>query len=74
LPRSGRDRKVRCSSGLAALKLCAGAALRYKVDPQLFAYASAIIAAVQYFFLLLINFAANPFGWSAERFPPTATA
>src|SRR5665811_915986 len=36
--------------------------LRYKVDPQLFAYASSIIAAVQVFFLSLINFAANPFG------------
>jgi cytochrome c-type biogenesis protein CcmF len=36
--------------------------LRYKVDPQLTAYASAIIAAVQVFFLLLVNFAAHPFG------------
>src|SRR5450631_2766562 len=35
--------------------------LRYKVDPQLTAYASAIVAAVQVFFLLLINFAAHPF-------------
>ncbi len=43
--------------------------LRYKVDPQLFAYASAIIAAVQVFFLLLINFAANPFGLVAGTIP-----
>jgi len=36
--------------------------LRYKTDQRLFAYASVIIAAVQVFFLLLVNFAANPFG------------
>src|SRR5271157_5543218 len=36
--------------------------LRYRVDPQLTAYASAIVAAVQVFFLLLVNFAAHPFG------------
>jgi cytochrome c-type biogenesis protein CcmF len=36
--------------------------LRYKTDPRLFAYASVVIAAVQVFFLLLLNFAANPFG------------
>src|ERR1700691_2437406 len=36
--------------------------LRYKTDPRLFAHASVIIAAVQVFFLLLLNFAANPFG------------
>ena len=47
--------------------------LRYKVDPQLTAYASAIIAAVQVFFLLLINFAARS-AWSADRSPPTVTA
>src|SRR6202050_840826 len=35
--------------------------LRYKTDPRLFAYASVIIAAVQVFFLLLLNFAARPF-------------
>ncbi len=44
--------------------------LRYKVDPQLTAYASAIIAAVQVFFLLLINFAANPFGLVSGQIPP----
>ena len=36
--------------------------LRYKTDPQLFAYASVVLAAVQIFFLALVNFAANPFG------------
>src|SRR5450432_4091350 len=36
--------------------------LRHKTDPRLFAHASVIIAAVQIFFLLLVNFAANPFG------------
>ena len=36
--------------------------LRYKTDQRLFAYASVIIAAVQLFFLLLVNFPANPFG------------
>ena len=36
--------------------------LRYKTDPRLYAYASVVIAGVQIFFLLLVNFAANPFG------------
>jgi cytochrome c-type biogenesis protein CcmF len=36
--------------------------LRHKTDQRLFAYASVVIAAVQVFFLLLLNFAANPFG------------
>jgi cytochrome c-type biogenesis protein CcmF len=36
--------------------------LRYKTDPRLFSYASVVIAGVQIFFLLLVNFAANPFG------------
>ena len=35
--------------------------LRYKTDPRLFAYASVVIAGVQVFFLLLMNFAAHPF-------------
>ncbi|HEY7097041.1 MAG TPA: heme lyase CcmF/NrfE family subunit [Terriglobales bacterium] len=35
--------------------------LRYKTDTRLFAHASVIIAAVQVFFLLLLNFAARPF-------------
>ena len=36
--------------------------LRYKTDPRLFAYASVILAAIQIFFLSIVNFAANPFG------------
>jgi cytochrome c-type biogenesis protein CcmF len=36
--------------------------LRHKVDTKLVAFASVIIAGVQVFFLLLNNFAANPFG------------
>ncbi len=43
--------------------------LRYKVDQQLFAYASVIIAAVQVFFFLLVNFAANPFGLVSGTIP-----
>jgi len=35
--------------------------LRYKTDPRLFAHASVLLAAVQVFFLLLLNFAAHPF-------------
>src|SRR5712675_798385 len=35
--------------------------LRHKTDTRLFAHASVIIAAVQIFFLLLVNFAAHPF-------------
>src|SRR3974377_277185 len=44
--------------------------LRYKVDPQLSAYAGAIVAAVQVFFLLLVNFAAHPFGLVKGTIPP----
>jgi cytochrome c-type biogenesis protein CcmF len=36
--------------------------VRHKTDERLFAHASVIIAAVQVFFLLLLNFAAKPFG------------
>src|ERR1700692_4874449 len=36
--------------------------LRYKTDQRLFAYASVIIASVQVFFLLILTFAAPPFG------------
>jgi len=43
--------------------------MRYKVDPQLTAHASVIVAAVQVFFLLLVNFAANPFGLVAGTIP-----
>jgi cytochrome c-type biogenesis protein CcmF len=35
--------------------------LRYKTDPKLFAHASVVIAAVQVFFLMILNFAAHPF-------------
>src|SRR5215813_13272513 len=35
--------------------------LRHKTDTRLFAYASVVIAAVQFFFLLLINYPAHPF-------------
>src|SRR5438552_9528668 len=35
--------------------------LRHRTDARLFAHASVIIAGVQVFFLLLLNFAAHPF-------------
>src|SRR3954465_3136089 len=35
--------------------------IRHKVDPKLGAHASVILAALQVFFLLLLNFAAHPF-------------
>ena len=44
--------------------------LRHKVDLRLVAHASMIIAAVQVFFLLLLNFAANPFAMTAGTPPP----
>ncbi len=44
--------------------------LRHKVDTKLVAYASVIIAGVQVFFLLLNNFAANPFGIVTGTIPP----
>jgi cytochrome c-type biogenesis protein CcmF len=47
--------------------------LRYKTDVRLFAYASVIIAAVQVFFLLLLNFAANPFGVMQGTLPADGT-
>src|SRR5450631_1712181 len=43
--------------------------MRYKVDSRLFAYASVVIAAVQVFFLLLLNFAARPFVLGAGPMP-----
>ncbi|MGE5726849.1 MAG: heme lyase CcmF/NrfE family subunit, partial [Acidobacteriota bacterium] len=43
--------------------------LRHNVDRRLFAYASVIIAAVQVFFLLLVNFAANPFAMMQGTLP-----
>src|SRR6476661_1215461 len=43
--------------------------LRHKTDARLFAFASAIIAAVQIFFLLLLNFAAHPFALMTGELP-----
>src|SRR5438270_4035372 len=36
--------------------------LRHKVDQRLVAVASTVLAAIQIFFLILVNFVANPFG------------
>jgi cytochrome c-type biogenesis protein CcmF len=44
--------------------------LRHKVDTRLVAYASVVISAVQVFFLLLVNFAAKPFGMTIGNLPP----
>src|SRR5512146_586099 len=44
--------------------------LRHKVDQRLVAHASVIIAAVQIFFLLVLNFAANPFALTTSNVPP----
>jgi cytochrome c-type biogenesis protein CcmF len=44
--------------------------LRHKIDVQLVAYASTILAAVQVFFLLLLNFAAPPFALVSGPIPP----
>jgi cytochrome c-type biogenesis protein CcmF len=44
--------------------------LRHKVDVKLTAYASTILAAVQLFFLLLLNFAATPFSLVRRPIPP----
>src|SRR6476646_707433 len=44
--------------------------LRHKTDTRLFAYASVVIAAVQIFFLLLLNFAAHPFAIVTGTIPP----
>ena len=44
--------------------------LRHKTDVRLFAYASVVIAAVQLFFLLLINVAAHPFSVVEGSIPP----
>lgn len=43
--------------------------LRHKVDVKLVAYASTILAAVQFFFLLLLNFAATPFSLVQGQIP-----
>ncbi len=42
---------------------------RHKVDTRLVAYASMIVAAVQVFFALLINFPANPFAMMVGDLP-----
>src|SRR6266581_4005947 len=44
--------------------------LRHKTDERLFAHASVVIAAVQVFFLLLLNFAARPFAVMQGTLPP----
>src|SRR3954465_6987531 len=44
--------------------------IRHKVDVKLSAYASVILATVQVFFLLLLNFAARPFALVAGT-PPS---
>jgi cytochrome c-type biogenesis protein CcmF len=44
--------------------------VRHKVDVRLVAHASVIIAAVQVFFLLLLNFAAHPFAMEPGPPPP----
>ena len=43
--------------------------IRHKVDTQLTAHASVVIAAVQVFFLLLVNFAAHPFAIVSGNVP-----
>ena len=43
--------------------------LRHKTDERLFAHASVIIAAVQVFFFLLLNFAARPFALMEGTIP-----
>src|SRR5208283_1837081 len=47
--------------------------LRYKTDQRLFAYASVIIASVQVFFLLILNFAAHPFAIMQGALPADGT-
>ncbi len=44
--------------------------IRHRVDRRLVAHASVILAGVQVFFLLLLNFAANPFALVAGAVPP----
>jgi cytochrome c-type biogenesis protein CcmF len=43
--------------------------LRHKTDVRLSAYASVILAGIQLFFVLLLNFAAQPFGLIAGAVP-----
>lgn len=44
--------------------------LRYKTDQRLFAHASVVMAAVQVFFLMILNFAAHPFAIVEGALPP----
>jgi cytochrome c-type biogenesis protein CcmF len=44
--------------------------MRYKTDQRLFAHASVVIAAVQVFFLMILNFAAHPFAIMEGALPP----
>src|SRR6202158_2704980 len=44
--------------------------LRYKTDQRLFAHASVVIASVQVFSLLILNFAAHPFAIMQGGIPP----
>src|SRR5213082_3550763 len=44
--------------------------LRHRTDERLFAHASVVIAAVQVFFLLLLNFDARPFAVIQTAVPP----
>ncbi len=44
--------------------------LRHKVDVRLTAFASTILAGIQLFFLLLLNFAATPFSLVGGTIPP----
>ena len=48
--------------------------LRHKVDVTLTAYASTILAGIQIFFLLLLNFAAPPFALVQGHSRPMALA
>ena len=43
--------------------------IRHKTDERLFAHASVVIAAVQVFFFLLLNFAARPFSLTQGQVP-----
>src|SRR5216684_4915934 len=47
--------------------------LRYKTDQRLFAHAFVVIAAVQVFFLMILNFAAHPFGIIQGALPQDGT-
>jgi cytochrome c-type biogenesis protein CcmF len=44
--------------------------IRHRVDVKLSAYASVILAAVQFFFMLLVNFSARPFALVQGQAPP----